>query len=174
MLIQIYLGKHDIVLLNGIPIDIPVVAGIITNEFQTPLSHINILSSNRDTPNMALKNAWTNSVLNSYIGKLVHLEVLSNEYKINEATIEQAEEFWNKTEPKEIINLELNTELKGLFDIKDVNLNNVSVVGGKAAGLDVVWVSIRGRTLEEEFKRYSTDVKPDLIITEIAELKNFI
>lgn len=48
------------------------------------------------------------------------------------------------------------------------------VVGGKAAGLDVVWVSIRGRSLEEEFKRYSTDVKPDLIITEIAELMNFI
>jgi putative hydrolase of the HAD superfamily len=48
------------------------------------------------------------------------------------------------------------------------------VVGGKAAGLDVVWVSIRGRSLEEEFKRYSTDVKPDLIITDIADLKNFI
>ena len=51
-----YLGRRDIVLLDGIPNDVSVVAGIITTEFQTPLSHINVLSHNRNTPNMALRD----------------------------------------------------------------------------------------------------------------------
>ena len=56
---DVYLGHHDIVLLNGIPLDISVVSGIITTEFQTPLSHVNVLSHNRGTPNMALRDGWT-------------------------------------------------------------------------------------------------------------------
>src|SRR5690606_18171995 len=66
-----YLGKHDIIVLNGIPNDVSVVAGIITTEFQTPLSHINILSHNRGTPNMTLRDAWSNPKLDSLMGQLV-------------------------------------------------------------------------------------------------------
>ncbi|MFO0748908.1 MAG: hypothetical protein U1F43_25065 [Myxococcota bacterium] len=50
-----YLSYRDIVVLDTIPNDISVVSGIITEAFQTPLSHINVLSNNRKTPNMGLK-----------------------------------------------------------------------------------------------------------------------
>ena len=52
-----YVGFRDIVVLDAMPNDISVVAGIITEEFQTPLSHINVLARNRGTPNMGLRNA---------------------------------------------------------------------------------------------------------------------
>ena len=46
-------------MLDEAPNDISVVQGIITEEFQTPLSHVNVLSQNRKTPNMGLRNAMS-------------------------------------------------------------------------------------------------------------------
>ncbi len=87
---QTYLGRHHIVMLNGIPNDLPVVAGIITTEFQTPLSHINILSHSRNTPNMALKEAWSDQHLNALMDQLVYLKVESDTFSIRSASLEEA------------------------------------------------------------------------------------
>ena len=46
-----------IVLTDDVPNDIPFVGGLITEAFQTPLAHVNVLSQNRGTPNAALLNA---------------------------------------------------------------------------------------------------------------------
>ncbi|MEY4104249.1 MAG: hypothetical protein RL461_1451, partial [Planctomycetota bacterium] len=66
-----YVNYREIVVLDEIPIDISVVAGIITDEFQTPLSHINVLSQNRGTPNMALDGAWESEELRALDGAWV-------------------------------------------------------------------------------------------------------
>ncbi|NJK84672.1 MAG: hypothetical protein HC906_00475 [Bacteroidales bacterium] len=87
---DVYLGRHDIVLLNGIPNDIPVVAGIITTEFQTPLSHINVLSHNRGTPNMALRDALTNHSVSDLTDKLVYLKVSPDTFILREASLPEA------------------------------------------------------------------------------------
>ena len=129
---QEYLGKHDIVLTNSVPNDIPVVAGIITTEFQTPLSHINVLSQNRETPNMALKGAWDNEELNDLVGKLVYLEVKLDTFIIEEAELEDAEEFWETTSPSEEQFLEIDST-SGLFDLDDLSYRTISLVGAKAS-----------------------------------------
>ena len=89
-------------MLNTIPNDIPVVMGIITNEFQTPLSHINVLSQNRGTPNMGLRNAWSDPALKALEGKWVHLTVTAFDHQIVEVTAEQAEAWWQKNKPTPI------------------------------------------------------------------------
>ena len=128
-----YLGKHDIIILNGIPNDVSVVAGIITTEFQTPLSHINILSHNRRTPNMALRDGWTNSKFNSLIGELVYLKVEADSFTIRKAMPEEATEFWNKNEPQKIRVLEKDDTTSGLIDLSAANYSSVNLIGGKAA-----------------------------------------
>ncbi|MBN1414866.1 MAG: hypothetical protein JW973_07185 [Bacteroidales bacterium] len=128
-----YLGRHDIVLLNGIPIDIAVVAGIITTEFQTPLSHINVLSHNRGTPNMALRDGWTNPKLNNLLNKLVYLEVTLDSFYIREATLQEAQNYWAQKEPQTPHVLDLDTVTSGLVDLAGADLNSVSLIGGKAA-----------------------------------------
>ncbi|MDO5577323.1 MAG: hypothetical protein Q4F84_09600, partial [Fibrobacter sp.] len=80
-----HLSRHDIVLVNGLPVDIPVIAGIITTTFQTPLSHINVLSHNRGTPNMALKTAWEDSLLLANENKLVCLTVTNDTFSVANA-----------------------------------------------------------------------------------------
>lgn len=128
-----YLGKHDIIILNGIPNDVSVVAGIITTEFQTPLSHINILSHNRGTPNMALRDSWTNPKFDSLIGALVYLRVEADSFTVRKASLEEAFDFWNKNEPQTIRVLEKDETTSGLIDLSAANYSSVNLIGGKAA-----------------------------------------
>ncbi len=128
-----YLGKHDIVLLNGIPNDVSVVAGIITTEFQTPLSHINILSHNRGTPNMALRNGWTNPKLDSLTGQLIYLNVEADSFSVRKATIEEATAFWNRNEPQTLNVLDKDETTTGLIDLSSSDYSGVNLIGGKAA-----------------------------------------
>jgi len=128
-----YLGRHDIALLNGIPNDVSVVAGIITTEFQTPLSHINVLSHNRKTPNMALRNGWDHPLLETLLDELVYLNVKSDSFEIRKATLEEATIFWQANEPQEIIELEADVSVKGLIDLYEADHQDVNVIGGKAS-----------------------------------------
>jgi pyruvate, water dikinase len=128
-----YLGKHDIALINGIPNEVPVVSGIITTQFQTPLSHINILSKNRKTPNMALRSGWNNEFLNSLTGKLVKLEVALSYYSIREATPSEAARFWETQEPQKPVKLVADTITNGLIDLENTGLDGIQLIGGKAA-----------------------------------------
>lgn len=130
---QTYLGRHDIVLLNTIPSNIAVVAGIVTTEFQTPLSHINVLSHNRGTPNMALRDGWTNPKLNNYLGKLIYLKVALDSFTVREATIGEAQHFWAQREPQTIHKLKIDTLTNGLIDLNAADGTWVSAIGGKAA-----------------------------------------
>jgi hypothetical protein len=130
---SIYLGRHDLALINGIPNDIPVVAGIITTDFQTPLSHINVLSHNRGTPNMALRDGWTNARLEGLLDQLVYLKVTLDSFYVRQATIAEAERFWAQKEPTKIQKLVIDTLTTGLVNLAGADHNRVSTIGGKAA-----------------------------------------
>lgn len=128
-----YLSRRDIVLLDGIPNDVSVVAGIITTEFQTPLSHINVLSNSRGTPNMALKDGWTNPKLTDLLGQLVYLNVRADSFEIRSASLEEATQFWSQHEPQTPVFPAKNTDLEGLVDLTQANFRFVDRIGGKAA-----------------------------------------
>jgi len=127
------LGKHDLALMNGIPVDIPVVAGIITTEFQTPLSHINVLSINRKTPNMVLRDGWSNLDLAPFENKLVYLKTSYENFEIREATLEEAQQFWNSREPRTPLVLSPDTVTSGLMELEDLSVNSISRAGAKAS-----------------------------------------
>ncbi|HKO90505.1 MAG TPA: hypothetical protein VJU61_05100, partial [Polyangiaceae bacterium] len=91
---QSYVTYRDIVVLDHVPNDISVTQGIITAEFQTPLSHINVLSQNRGTPNMGLRGASTNAKLKALDGKWVELAVESSGWTVREVTMAEADSYW--------------------------------------------------------------------------------
>lgn len=125
--------RNDIILTDGLPNDFPIVQGIITTCFQTPLCHINLLSANRGTPNAALKNAWNSPRINDLLDKLVYYEVKQDTLILREATLDKATLFWNKkAKPKPIV-LNCDRTSKGLMDVQTLTFKNVNVVGGKAA-----------------------------------------
>ena len=115
-----YVGFRDIVVLDAVPNDITVVNGIITQEFQTPLSHINVLSQNRGTPNMGLRGAQTDSALKSLEGKWVKLTVGPSAYSVTEVTQAEADAWWDEHKPTAVGVPKMDTTVKELMSVEDI------------------------------------------------------
>ncbi len=149
-LAEVYLGYQDIAVLDEAPNDIAVVAGIITQEFQTPLSHVNVLSQNRHTPNMGLRGAFDHETLRAFEGQLVELTVGTTDWSVREATLEEAEAFWADHKPTPVVLPDLNLDVTELLDIEDVTpevdgvslrdaiKESVRAWGGKAAQYSIL------------------------------------
>jgi hypothetical protein len=114
------LSFQDIVVTDLAPNDITVVQGLITAEFQTPLSHVNVLSANRHTPNMGLRNAMTNATLRGFEGQLVELTVGATEWTMRTVELADAEAFWASHKPKPVTLPALDLTVTGLHDIETV------------------------------------------------------
>lgn len=115
-----YLHFQDIVVLDAVPNDISVVSGIVTQQFQTPLSHINVLSQNRGTPNMGLRGAQSDSALLALKGKWVKLTVGPNAYSVSEATQAEAAAWWEAHKPAAVGVARMDTSAKELLDVEDI------------------------------------------------------
>ncbi len=116
----VYVGYQDIVVLDNVPNDISVVAGIITQEFQTPLSHINVLSRNRKTPNMGLKDAMSNATLRALDGQWVELDVSASAWSIRAVSSSTAQAFLDTRRPTPVVLDPVDTAVRALVDIEDV------------------------------------------------------
>ena len=110
----------EIVVLDAIPNDIGIVQGIITDAFQTPLSHINVLSQNRGTPNMSLIGAWEDEQLRSLEGKWVELTVGPFEPILREVTFEEYELWWEENKPEPLETTDMDLTLVGLWDAENI------------------------------------------------------
>jgi pyruvate, water dikinase len=97
-----------------------VVAGIISQAFQTPLSHVNVLAGSRGTPNMGLRQAMTNPTLRALDGKWVHLVVGAFEYRVREVASAEADTWWAAHKRGPVLLPPLDTSLTDLRDIEDV------------------------------------------------------
>lgn len=117
---QAYVGFQDIVVLDRVPNDISVTAGIITEQFQTPLSHINVLATNRGTPNMGLRNAMTNEELRRYSGQWVRFSVGAEKWKVDPVDDATAQAWWEENMPDKVSIPDPNLEVTDLRDIEDV------------------------------------------------------
>ncbi|MFN0199875.1 MAG: PEP/pyruvate-binding domain-containing protein [Bacteroidia bacterium] len=126
-------SKQDIILTDGLPNDFPLVQGIITTQFQTPLCHINLLSNNRGTPNAAMKTAWNDSSLNLLVGKLVYYEVTEEKMIVKPTTEAEAKVAWQPSKLRKSRQLVSDTSYRKLLDIKELNYKKANLVGTKAA-----------------------------------------
>jgi len=117
---SVYVSYQDIMVLDQAPNDISVVQGLITEEFQTPLSHVNVLSQNRRTPNMGLRGAMSNKTLRSLENKIVKLVAEASQWTVAEVSLEEAEKFWEEKKPDPIELPDMDLETKGVWDIEDI------------------------------------------------------
>jgi hypothetical protein len=111
---------RDLIVLDAVPNDIGVVAGIVTAEFQTPLSHINVLSQNRGTPNMGLIGALENEELRALDGQWVSLTVGAFEWTVTGISKEEADTWWNTNKPQKILVPPMALDVTELTDIEDI------------------------------------------------------
>lgn len=112
-----YLSFREIVVLDRVPNDISAVLGIVTQDFQTPLSHINVLSQNRGTPNMSLRNAMSNPALRALEGKWVRLDVGAFSYAVTEVSVAEADAWWEANKPAAVAVPRMDVSIAALTDV---------------------------------------------------------
>lgn len=148
---SVYLSPEDIVVLDEAPNDISVIQGMVTETFQTPLSHVNVLAQNRHTPNMGLRKAMSNAELRALEGKLVELTVGASTWSVREVTLAEAQAYWDAHKPTPVVLPALDLSVTGLWNIEDVTpepqagetlrdniKKSVLAFGGKAAHYSVL------------------------------------
>lgn len=139
------LRPFDIVVLGSLPEDIPVVSGVITDEIQAPLGHINVLCHNRKTPNMALRGASGLAEIKALEGKLVRLKVDAGGYTLAAASQADAERSWEQRRPKVAQQPRRDDANVGLPSLDGLGLDHIPQVGAKAAQLGLVTRVAQGK-----------------------------
>ena len=124
---------RDIVLLERLPLDLPLVGGTITEEFQTPLAHVNLVAKAHKTPNLALRNASTDPRVQPFIGKLVRFEVHPGGFELREATADEINAFWKKKLDRPEFKPKTDLGVVGVTDLDKVGYGSSSAFGVKTS-----------------------------------------
>lgn len=123
--------KNCILILKGNSNDIPVCKGLVTDEFQTPLSHICLLTNNRRTPAAALKKIFQIDSLRKMEGKIVEL-VVGEEKMTVKRSKDSLINSGNLKKLKKLISDTLTTEIAS---IEDLNYKKRIIYGSKVCNL---------------------------------------
>ncbi len=125
---------QTILVTDDVPNDIPLMGGIITESFQTPLSHVNVLSRGRGTPNMVLRNARSDPRIVALLNQPVRLDVRSDGFELRLASAEEVATFWAlRAAHTPLQPPALDLSVKPLQPITELTIADIPRVGGKAA-----------------------------------------
>lgn len=128
----------DILVLEQLPDEIPVVSAVISQELQAPLGHLAILCATRGTPNMGLREALSAPALSALEGQLVRLDVAAQEHAIRPATRDEAERSWAARRPSQALTPQIDRGHRALQDVCDARIGDAPRIGAKAAQLGEV------------------------------------
>ena len=134
---HVEIGFNEILVLDEVPVQLPPVAGIITSQPSTPLSHINLLAKGWGIPNAYIKNA--RELLKQYDGWWVAFETNRDNYSIKRADQNQLHEYERRMKERPDI-------LKPRYDLAEDRLLALTqqrkassiAFGGKSANLGEV------------------------------------
>jgi rifampicin phosphotransferase len=134
---HVEIGSNEILVLNEVPIQLPPVAGIITSQPSTPLSHINLLAKGWGIPNAYVKNAT--ELFKQYDGWWVSLETRRDNYSIKRADLDQLREYQRRTKERaDLMRPRYSLTEKRLLNLSEQRKASIVAFGGKSANLGEV------------------------------------
>lgn len=119
--------RNEIILIDGTPLTLPDVKGIIVAELQTPLSHLVLLGRNRNIPIAACPGAWNDASLQALLGKKVLFGALEDSLQLTENL---AVELENRDRPELVLKADFSKT--GLIHLDKVPTDGMDYVGSKA------------------------------------------
>ncbi len=112
---------------------LPRSGGVITTDFQSPVSQFSRLAKNRGSAAFAYRYALNDPTIDSLLGTLVYLKVELDTFLIRPAHLGEAKSFWQKHKPTKTYTLNPDFSKSGLLEISQVNMSDYQTVGTKAA-----------------------------------------
>ena len=144
-------GWQDLLVLDEAPTDIEtVISGAMTGSQQGALSHLNVRSAARGTPNCYLAGAY--DLLQAWEGQMVRLECGSTYWSVTKATPEQTQEFWDTLRPTPVTIPPADrdfTECKALLEVPTDTAATRQVAanryGAKGSNLAILYQRIESK-----------------------------
>ena len=134
---HVEIGFNEILVLDEVPVQLPPVAGIITSQPSTPLSHINLLAKGWGIPNAYIKNA--KELFKQYDGWWVSFETLREKYTIKRADMDQLREYQRRQAQRlDVMKPRFDLNEKRLLDLAQQRARSSIAFGGKSANLGEV------------------------------------
>jgi len=128
-------SQRDVVLYETLPNELPRVAGIITAERQTPLSHVNLRAIQDKVPNAFVNEAKKNASIAPLIGKFVHYRVTADGFEIRQASKEEVDTHFAELRPKEGQKPPRDLSKTSILTLDEVAFADSSAFGVKAANV---------------------------------------
>jgi hypothetical protein len=128
------LRPYEIVVLGTQPLELPPVAGIVTDELQAPLGHIAVLAHSRATPNMALRAATSDPAFVALAGRAVHLHVGPGTFTLEPATPDDLARAARARHAKAPA-LKLDTRDLRMPRLRDIETGDLAKFGAKTTQL---------------------------------------
>lgn len=125
----------DFVIYPTLPNDLPHIVGVISEEPQTPLSHVNLRSQQNGTPNAYLHNASTDPILAPYIGKIVKIEVTPDGLSIREAETSEMERHLEDSRPQRTQDPQRVLSRQQILPLDVLGHRDIGAYGGKSANV---------------------------------------
>ncbi|HLN99935.1 MAG TPA: PEP/pyruvate-binding domain-containing protein [Pyrinomonadaceae bacterium] len=134
---HVEIGFNEILVLNEVPVQLPPVAGVITSQPSTPLSHINLLAKGWGIPNAYVKNAQ--ALLQQYDGWWVEFDAKRDGYTIKRADINQLREYERRLSQRlDVMKPRFNLDETRLLGLAQQRAQSAIAFGGKSANLGEV------------------------------------
>ena len=173
---HVEIGFNEILVLDEVPVQLPPIAGIITSQPSTPLSHINLLAKGWGIPNAYIKNA--KELLKQYDGWWVDFQTNRDNYTIKRADLNQLREYQRRLKERlDVITPKFDLSETRLLSLSQQRKSSSIAFGGKSANLgEVMHAKLPGIIVPTGFTLpfyyYDEFIKRNKIDDEIYTLLN--
>ena len=134
---HVEIGSNEILVLDEVPVQLPPVAGIITSQPSTPLSHINLLAKGWGIPNAYIKNA--KELFKQYDTRWVTFETLREKYTVKLANNDQLRNYVRREKERaDLVKPRSDLSEKRLLPLAQQRARASIAYGGKSANLGEV------------------------------------
>ena len=129
---------HDIVIYEALPNELANVAGIISTEPQTPLSHVNLRAVQNGVPNAFIRGAVEDTDVAALIGSYVHYKVTEDGWTLRAATPEEVDAHYAGSRPSQFQIPERDLSVASITSLSSIAFEDWEAFGVKAANLAVL------------------------------------
>ena len=156
---HVEIGFNEILVLNEVPVQLPPVAGIITTQPSTPLSHINLLAKGWGVPNAYIKNAQ--QLLKQYDGWWVSFETKRDAYSIKRADLDELKIYQQRLAQRlDVMKPVSDLSEQLIAGLREQRKRSSLAYGGKSANLgELINSRLRGIVVPDGFKLRPRDAR---------------
>ena len=121
-------NSRDVVIYESVPNEMARVAGILSTEPQTPLSHVNLRARQNGVPNAFIADALEDDALSDLIDSYVHYVVADSGYTIRAATQAEVEEHYASSRPAEAQTPQRDLSVNSITPLSEIGFDDLGLL----------------------------------------------